>query len=84
MMQLAAPMQNGCQKCVVQLDTKASGSAERGLKVPNPFTSYLDPSCARARSSADKHGILRLARELIGTFRTRPRDGDGCARAFRL
>jgi hypothetical protein len=32
MMQLAVPKQNGCQKCVVQLDTKAN--ERRGFRFP--------------------------------------------------
>jgi hypothetical protein len=37
MMQLAVPKQNGCQKCVVQLDTKAN--ERRGFRFPisSPF-----------------------------------------------
>jgi hypothetical protein len=34
-MQLAVPKQNGCRKCVVQLDTKAN--ERRGSRLPNFF-----------------------------------------------
>jgi len=34
-MQLAVPEENGCQKCVVQLDTKAN--ERKGSRFPNFF-----------------------------------------------
>jgi hypothetical protein len=43
MMQLALPKQNGCLKCVVQLDTKAN--ERRGSRFPNFFASTQSNSC---------------------------------------
>jgi hypothetical protein len=41
MMQLAVPKQNGCQKCVVQLDTKANEK----VPLPNFFAHTQSNSC---------------------------------------
>jgi hypothetical protein len=43
MMQLAVPKQNGFQKCVVQLDTRAN--EKRGSRLPNFFAPTQGNSC---------------------------------------